>query len=188
MPGAGGGPQVSRIQSDNSMAEQPEIEIIPPGAQPRPRRPAAAAAPDQLATLARLLDDVFEIPGTGIRFGLDPLLGLIPGLGDALSGLLSALIVAAAWQRGLPHGTVYRMVANIAIDSLLGTVPVLGDVFDVTWKANRRNYELLRRTEAEGHRHTWKDWLFVVVLGLAILGLALLPFALLALVVRKLWA
>src|SRR5437588_12806542 len=111
-----------------------------------PRRPPTRGLSDeQLNHLAGVLDDIFHIPGTKIRFGLDPIVGLVPGLGDIITGLLSFLIVFAAWQRGLPRIAISRMVANIAIDTLLGSIPILGDVFDTVWKSNRMNYNLLVR-------------------------------------------
>jgi hypothetical protein len=131
----------------------------------------------ELELLARWMDSVFEIPGTRIRFGLDPLLGLIPGLGDALSTLVSLYILSAARRCGVPRVTMLRMAANIAIDFALGSLPILGDAFDVFWKANVRNVALLRRhlmvaTPAEQRRARSGDWLFVS--GLALLLAALL--------------
>lgn len=165
-----------------------EPEIIPPGVHPPSRRhPEAGGMTDaNLDNLARVLDEVFHIPGTRIRFGLDALLGLIPGLGDAATGLASCIIIAAAWQRGLPRVTIGRMLANVALDSMLGAIPVVGDVFDLAWKANRKNVDLLRR--AQGYptaKQTAGDWLFLIVMLLATLAIAALPFVLLVLVVRS---
>ena len=100
---------------------------------------------DDLDRLAWLLDDLFRIPGTQRRIGLDGLLGLIPGVGDAVTTLLSAVIVARAWQAGVPRRVVAKMLANIAVDGVVGSVPLVGDLFDFGWKANRKNIELLRR-------------------------------------------
>src|SRR5437762_6308532 len=117
-----------------------EPEILPPR-----RVPARGLSDEQLDHLAGVLDDIFHIPGTKIRFGLDPIVGLVPGLGDIISGLLSFLIVFAAWQRGLPRVAIMRMVANIGIDTLTGKIPIVGDLFDMMWKSNRMNYNLLVR-------------------------------------------
>ncbi len=117
-----------------------------------------------------LLDEAFRVPGTGIRFGLDGVIGLVPGLGDVLAGLLSLIIPLAAWIRGVPYITLARMAANLSIGVLVGSIPLLGDLFDIGWKANRRNYRLLQRHLHEPRRHTWRDWAFLLLL-LAALGL-----------------
>ena len=95
--------------------------------------------------LARLLDDLVRIPGTNIGIGLDPIIGLIPGLGDVLGGLMSSYILLVAGQEGVPTSVLFRMLGNIALDSVVGVVPVVGDLFDFGVKANRRNVDLLDR-------------------------------------------
>ena len=95
-----------------------------------------------LPRLEILLDEAFRIPGTGIRFGIDGIIGLVPGLGDVLAGLLSLIIPLAAWIRGVPYVTLVRMAANLGIGVLVGSIPLFGDIFDIAWKANRRNYQL----------------------------------------------
>ncbi|MEX1184709.1 MAG: DUF4112 domain-containing protein [Gemmatimonadota bacterium] len=95
--------------------------------------------------LAWLLDDVIRIPGTNLRFGFDPLLGLIPGAGDLAGGVLSGYIILAATRLGAPPSVIARMGANVIIDATVGTVPLLGDLFDAGWKANRRNAHLLEQ-------------------------------------------
>lgn len=171
------------------MAHRSEPEIIPPGSQPPRRSPAVPSGgmtDVNLDRLAQVLDDIFHIPGTRIRFGLDALLGLIPGLGDAASGLASCVIIAAAWQRGLPRVTIGRMLANVALDSMLGAIPVVGDLFDVAWKANRKNVELLQRSLGHPTRkQTAGDWLFLIAALAATLAIAALPFVLLYLVVSS---
>ena len=130
---------------------------------------------DRLRWLEILLDEAFRIPGTGIRFGLDGIIGLVPGLGDVLAGLLSVAIPLAGWLRGLPWVTLLRMAANLGIGLLVGTIPVLGDAFDIWWKPNRRNYALLTRSLAAPHRHTLWDWLFLGALMLGLVALFALP-------------
>lgn len=103
----------------------------------------------ELEAIARLLDDRFRIPGTSIRFGLDGLLGLVPGIGDGATALVSLYVVLRAWSLGAPSGVLGRMLVNILVDSAIGSIPLLGDVFDVAFKSNRRNLELLRRHLAE---------------------------------------
>jgi len=125
-----------------------------------------------------LLDEAFVLPGTGIRFGLDGIIGLVPGLGDVVAGLLSLVIPLAAWIRGVPYVTLARMAANLAIGVLVGTIPIFGDIFDVAWKANKRNYQLLVRHLGEPHRHTWRDWTFLLMLVTALALIFAVPIAL----------
>jgi hypothetical protein len=98
----------------------------------------------ELELLADWMDSKFFIPGTNYRFGLDPLIGLIPGIGDTAGLLISAYIFHKASAHDLPRHLKIRMIANIFIDWLIGLIPFLGDLFDIGWKANRRNVELLR--------------------------------------------
>lgn len=123
-----------------------------------------------LQQLEILLDEAFRVPGTGIRFGIDGIIGLVPGLGDVIAGLLSLIIPIAAWIRGVPYVTIVRMTVNIGIGVLVGSIPIFGDIFDIAWKPNRRNYQLLLRHIGEPHRHTGKDWAFLLIL-IAALGL-----------------
>src|SRR5437868_3389305 len=96
-------------------------------------------------TLARALDSAVGIPGTGMRVGLDPLLGLVPGLGDFAGAALSGYIVLTGIQLGAPRSVVVRMIANVALDTLAGSVPIVGDLFDAGWKANNRNVALIEK-------------------------------------------
>lgn len=96
-------------------------------------------------TLARLLDDLIRVPGTKIGIGLDPVIGLIPGLGDVIGGAMSGYILLVAAKEGVPTSVLTRMLGNIALDSLVGVVPLVGDLFDVGVKSNRRNIDLLER-------------------------------------------
>lgn len=99
----------------------------------------------KLETLADWLDSRFVIPGTNVRFGLDSVLGLIPGIGDTVLALPSIYVVMAAQRLGVSRFVLMRMIGNVGIDMLVGAIPVLGDLFDVGFKANRRNVALLRR-------------------------------------------
>ncbi|MGZ8397401.1 MAG: DUF4112 domain-containing protein [Gemmatimonadales bacterium] len=98
---------------------------------------------ERLRTVSRLLDSAFVIPGTRYRFGFDALVGLVPGLGDAVSAIFSGYIILQASRLGAPKSVVTRMIGNVALDTLVGWVPVLGDLFDVAWKSNLRNMALL---------------------------------------------
>ena len=137
-----------------------------------------------LDLLAKWTDSVFEIPGTGIRFGLDAIVGLIPGLGDTLTSFFSLYILTAARRHGVPRITVWRMAMNLALDFVLGSLPFLGDMFDVYWKANEKNVALLKRhawsTPAEERRSTASDWLFVggLIAGLLVILIGSLTVAL----------
>lgn len=118
------------------------------------------------------------MPGTQLRIGLDPLVGLVPGIGDALGALVASYVLVEAMQVGVPTSMLLRMLANIAIDALLGTVPIIGDVFDVVWTANLRNVALLEHHVADpGAAHTAsRRWLVLVAAALLVLvagGLAL---------------
>ena len=150
-------------------------------------QPPAAASADRLSRTAWLfrdqtlraieflLDEAFRIPGTQFRFGLDGIIGLVPGLGDVLAGLLSLVIPLAAWVRGVPYVTLVRMAANLAIGVLVGTIPIFGDIFDIAWKANRRNYRLLQRHLGQPRRHHWRDWGFLLLLAAAMALIFALP-------------
>ena len=94
-------------------------------------------------SIARLLDTAFRIPGTNIRFGLDGILGLIPGVGDVAGAALSGYVILTAARAGAPNTLLARMLANVGLDALVGAVPLLGDLFDVAFRANVRNAALL---------------------------------------------
>jgi hypothetical protein len=162
--------------------------VVEPPPQPRDRwgRGGRLLGDDRLRRLEILLDEAFVIPGTGIRFGLDGIIGLVPGLGDILAGILSLIIPLAAWVRGVPYITLVRMLTNVSIGLLIGTIPILGDAFDIFWKANRRNYHLLTRSIAEPHRHTWRDWAFLLFLGAGIALVFAIPLALVVWLIAKL--
>ena len=98
----------------------------------------------RLDALATLLDTAFILPGTNVRFGFDALIGLVPGIGDAITTAISLYIVHEARQLGAPPHLILRMLANVVVDGFVGAVPLVGDAFDVLWRANRRNVRLLR--------------------------------------------
>ncbi len=167
--------------------DPPRSDLAPPPGKGEPLPPATLRSrvskdlfsDRNLEQLSHLLDDAFTVPGTRIRFGVDGLIGLVPIAGDVLAGLLSALIVIGAWVRGAPPVLLGRMLANLAIDVGIGIVPVLGDAFDIAWKANRRNYALLTRHIATPGRHTGRDWAFLLLLAVALFALFALPLVLL---------
>jgi len=105
--------------------------------------PLNPATLTRLRKLVVLLDSSIPVPGTNIRMGLDPLIGLIPGFGDASSAILSGVLVLYAAKENVPTPILVKMMLNIVVDTLVGTIPILGDFFDVGWKANTRNMALL---------------------------------------------
>jgi hypothetical protein len=115
------------------------------------------------------MDEGIRIPGTRLRIGLDPILGLVPGVGDVAGALLAGAVVVESLRRGISRFTLLRMAANIALDAALGTVPVIGDLFDAGWKGNRRNMALLERHLAEPRTSTHADRAVVLAVGAALL-------------------
>ncbi len=99
----------------------------------------------RLEQLARAMDSLFAVPGTSFRVGLDGVIGLIPGIGDAAGAAIALYLVYSAHRVGAPRTLIARMLANVGIDMVAGAVPLVGDVFDFAFKANRRNMDLLRR-------------------------------------------
>lgn len=98
---------------------------------------------------AEILDNAIRIPGTNIRIGLDSVIGFIPGIGDAAGLGLSLLVVGQAWRAGIPKPVLAKMLGNVALDGVLGLVPIVGDLFDVVFRANDRNMKILREELAE---------------------------------------
>ena len=140
-------------------------------------------------SVARLLDSSISVPGTGRRIGLDPILGLVPFVGDFAGALLSGYIILAAAEAGVPSFTLIRMIANVAVDTLAGSVPLLGDFFDAAWKSNVKNVALFEKHEgaigAGAPRNPYKLISMLLVVS-SLVALALLTFvgALVFLLVR----
>lgn len=122
-----------------------------------------------------LLDSAFRVPGTNLTFGLDPILGLIPGLGDLTSPLFAALLLLHAVRMRIPRVVQVRMLMNAAIDLAVGAIPFIGDFFDFGWKANVRNLALLERYAHPGTTASRADWIFVVVVIGALMAIAVIP-------------
>jgi hypothetical protein len=153
------------------LSSEPEFEDRP------------AAARDQLDRLAWWLDSAIAVPGTRLRVGLDALIGLIPGVGDLTGMLMSSYIIAVAARRGAPPAALARMAINVALETLIGAVPILGDVFDALWRANERNVRLLRqhgvapqavRRQSRFVVAAWLAGSLVVVAGVAIVAFVVL--------------
>jgi hypothetical protein len=143
------------------------------------------ATNEHLDYVAALLDDMFRIPGTQIRFGLDAVIGWVPGIGDAMAGIASSLIVFAAWRRGVQAVTLVRMIANVALETTVGAIPVAGDIFHIFWKANRRNYRLLIREKEQPGSNTRKDWIFLAVILFATIAAVAIPIGILIWILRS---
>ncbi|HEX8458138.1 MAG TPA: DUF4112 domain-containing protein [Pyrinomonadaceae bacterium] len=145
-----------------------------PAATPA-RRHSQVEVEQSLDQLSRWMDGLFRIPGTGWRFGLDAIVGLIPGVGDTASTLVGFYILAAGVRYRVSKVTLLRMGLNIGVDYLFGAIPIVGDLFDAAWKSNTKNVELLRRratvSAAEAHSGRLSDWLFVALVMLVLLAL-----------------
>jgi len=129
-----------------------------------------------LDRLAWLMDDLFRVPVVGWRFGLDALIGLIPGFGDTATSLVSFYILVNAVRYRVPKITLLRMGLNLGIDYVVGSLPVVGDVLDAWWKSNQRNMDLLRKratvSAEEASAGSASDWLFVGGIIVGLIGLA----------------
>jgi hypothetical protein len=138
--------------------------------------------------LARILDTTVRIPGTRIYLGLDPLLGLIPGIGDMLANLIGTVILILAARLQVPQIVIVRMSVNLLINGTIGTIPVLGDLFSVWFRSHARNAGLLREAATKPQRNNRGDWLYVAgIIGGTVVLLLLASMAVMW-TVMKLWA
>src|SRR5947208_11369410 len=132
---------------------------------------------ESLERLSWVMDDLIRVPGLGWRFGLDAIVGLIPGFGDTATSLVSFYILVAAVRYRVPKVTLLRMGMNIGIDYVVGSFPLVGDLFDAWWKSNQRNVALLSQratvSATEARKGKLSDWLFVGLIILLLAGLAL---------------
>jgi len=126
---------------------------------------------------ARIFDSAFRIPGTRITFGLDPIIGLIPGIGDLSSPIFSLFIIWHAAKLRVPRVVIARMVLNALIDGLVGAIPLVGDLFDFAWKASAWNLALLERHAMPGTPARRSDWIFVALCVGVVVAVALIPLA-----------
>ncbi|WP_247235402.1 DUF4112 domain-containing protein [Telluribacter sp. SYSU D00476] len=137
------------------------------------------SAISNMESMAKWMDSRFTIPGTNIRFGLDALVGLIPGVGDFGTLCVSGYMISVLAKNGASRYVIARMTLNVVIDALLGSIPIIGDIFDVAFKANQRNIKLMREHYVEG-RHQGGAWKVVVpallVLFLVVGGMAWLSY------------
>jgi hypothetical protein len=126
---------------------------------------------DSLETLSTYLDVLFKVPGTGWKFGLDSLIGLIPNVGDMATSLVSFYILIAGVRYGVPKITLLRMAFNIGLDYVVGSIPFIGDAFDFFWKSNKQNMDLIRERGAGKGTGTTGDWIFVIAIIVILIGI-----------------
>lgn len=152
----------------------------PPAPDATPFPAESTAQLERLRSLVRFLDTALRIPGTQVRFGADAVIGIIPGVGDLAGGMLSALVITEAIRANVPLAVIYRMLGNVAVDLLVGAIPVAGDVFDLFWKSGVRNLVLLERyhqhpaqVAASAHRTLWMVAGAIGLLAGAAMGFAI---------------
>jgi hypothetical protein len=150
--------------------------------RPRPLTPQVERRLEALRSLQGWLDEAFRVPGTGLRFGWDPLIGLVPWVGDVLTAVMSGAIVLQAHHMRLPRVVQLRMLGNVAIDLLAGAIPFVGDAADFFWKSNTMNFAMLEQHAYEVRPASTGDWLFVSAVLFAILLVALVPLAVMYLI------
>jgi hypothetical protein len=147
----------SRIENRESKILDADWELLPP--EERGKRKALEPI---FKWLAYIMDEVVRVPGTQFRFGLDPLLGLIPGIGDTSSALVSAFALIQAVRIGVPKVLIMRMALNVFVNELIGVVPVVGDAFSFWFKSNARNYEIIKHHRLGTTAPKRSDWFFVI--------------------------
>ena len=150
-----------RSRIGNRQSKVPQWEVLPP--EDRSRSPRQSTSLEsRFRWLALIMDDFLRIPGTRLRFGLDPIIGLLPGIGDVTAAIVSAVAFVHAARSGVPKILLARMAMNILINELVGITPGLGDAFSFWFKSNVRNYELLRRYSATPAGSRRSDWIIVM--------------------------
>jgi hypothetical protein len=147
----------SKIENPKSEILDVDWEVLPP----EEKRKRQGLEP-LFKWLALIMDEVIRVPGTNIRFGLDPLIGLIPGIGDTSSALVSAFALIQALRAGVPKILLARMALNILANEVIGIIPVVGDAFSFWFKSNSRNLEIIRNHRLGSAPPRRSDWLFVI--------------------------
>lgn len=165
----------------NDFATEVDFDVLPPG--------TTHDKTDLSRLIAWILDDLVRVPGTNFRIGLDPVVGLIPGLGDGSTAVFSSVILLQSLRAGVPRIVIVRMALNILINSLLGAVPGIGDVFSAWFKSNRKNYNLLQKHAGTRRVSTRADWVFVIALigSVLLIGLGISLFVMLATIRLLAW-
>jgi hypothetical protein len=142
---------------------------------------------NRLGRLAWLMDDFINIPGTKFKVGFDPLLGLLPWLGDAAGSVVSSFMISEAARLGVPKSLLLKMAFNIIMDALLGVLPLVGDIFDLGWKANSRNFKLLEKYLEKPRKTVIESRFFVVILIVLIVGFVIFLGTMVFLMLQALW-
>lgn len=155
-----------------------QFSIIPDGYAPRLKR---------LRQISKILDNIITIPGTQVGIGLDPIIGLIPVGGDALGLIFSFYIIIEAAQLGLSTATLGRMVMNVILDSLVGAIPMLGDLFDFAWKANNYNIILLEEALKDSPKNKKANKYFILLLIIGLFLIAIVLISIPVILIRILW-
>jgi uncharacterized protein DUF4112 len=155
----------SKTENPKSKILEVDWEVLPP----EEKRKRQGLDPI-FRWLAYIMDEVVRVPGTKFRFGLDPLLGLIPGIGDTSSAMVSAFALIQAVRLGVPKVLLMRMALNIMVNEVIGVIPVIGDAFSFWFKSNARNYEIIKTHRLGSNAPSRSDWLFVIaILGILVL-------------------
>lgn len=141
----------------------------------------------RLRSLTHLLDNALPIPGTKYRVGIDPIIGLVPGGGDMAMSLVSSYILVEAARLGLPRSALLRMLWNLVLDTLLGIIPMAGDLVDLAWKANSKNLALIEAHLAKSGKQTKADYLFVTLLIIVFLSVVIAVGALTVFLISAIW-
>jgi hypothetical protein len=137
--------------------------------------------------IAKIMDTLFKIPGTNVRFGLDPILGLIPGAGSPLSAVISLMMIARGAQQGVPHIVLGRMGVNVLLNAILDAIPVIGGPLSIFYRSNARNMELMQKHAGTRRPMTAKDKLFLLALLLGVILFVVVMVVGAVVVLQKLW-
>ena len=145
-----------------------------------------SAAPDWAERMVRFLDDGFTVPGTKFRVGFDAILGLVPPVGDVVTTASSVALLWVAWKRELPYPVMARMLGNLAVDAIVGAVPILGDLFDLVFKANRRNLDLIEQYSGSRREVSRNAKWFLIALAAGVVGILVASLVLSVLLLQAL--
>jgi hypothetical protein len=157
-----------------------EVEVLPPEKKAGQREEIDAV----LDLVTKVMDTIFRVPGTKFRFGINPLVGFIPIIGDQIDAAISTAVLFGSVRHRLPKIVLARMALNVLLNALFQGIPIVGDLFTFFFKANRKNYELLRKHAGTGKPVTRGDWIFV---GAIIAGIFLVAISLSVLLIYVIW-